>query len=432
VHFPLTPEGIQAAVNATSAIHQVTIDRVTYDCSLSHSLEVMMNPDQQQQLQAHLHNSSNQPKHHQIQQSKEHHHNLHHNQQQHNDDHHHHQQQQHHHSHHQAHHSSIHPGEPTFAAAVAASLHHNNNESSSNAHNNPSSLSSLHAISQSTAGAGNTNSNSSPAALLGNPLTNPPAGGGLGMPVQLSSSSSLQGNNNAGSGPPPLIPNPNLMFHQQPQGGIGGQGGDLRGGGDYNDPNHNNNNNNNIDLLSKGFQDSSFMMNPSPYPGSHLPHLAPHLPPHQGGGPPPPPFHPSYLHQPNFHHGMFYNPPPHGLGDPNTPPLFNPSLVGGMRGSPDHLAMNGMNLSGMNPHPHLGSVGGMDHGSNQFPPSFFNYGAPPPPPPGHDGFHPQGHDPATMHFLFAPSSHMNEFTPGIGLTSGSHGESSSNVLNEYK
>jgi hypothetical protein len=391
----------------------------------------MMNPDQQQQLQAHLHNSSNQPKHHQIQQSKEHHHNLHHNQhnqqQHHNDGDHH----QHHNSHHhQAHHSSIHPGEPTFAAAVAASLHHsnnsNNNESSSANNNNPSSLSSLHAISQGTAAAGNTNSNSSPAALLGNPLTNPPAGGGLGMPVQLSSSS-LQSNNNAGSGPPPLIPNPNLMFHQQPQGGIGGQGGDLRGG-DYNDPN----NNNNIDLLSKGFQDSSFMMNPSPYPGSHLPHLNPHLPPHQGGGHPPPPFHPSYLHQPNFHHGMFYNPPPHGLGDPNTPPLFNPSLVGGMRGSPDHLAMNGMNLSGMNPHAHLGSVGGMDHGSNQFPPSFFNYGAPPPPPPGHDGFHPQGHDPATMHFLFAPSSHMNEFTPGIGLTSGSHGESSSNVLNEYK
>jgi hypothetical protein len=39
VHFALTPEGVRSAVNATNAIHQVTIDRVTYDCSLSHALE---------------------------------------------------------------------------------------------------------------------------------------------------------------------------------------------------------------------------------------------------------------------------------------------------------------------------------------------------------------------------------------------------------
>jgi hypothetical protein len=45
VHFRLTPEGIRSAINATNAIHQVTIDRVTYDCSLSHSLEVVMNHD---------------------------------------------------------------------------------------------------------------------------------------------------------------------------------------------------------------------------------------------------------------------------------------------------------------------------------------------------------------------------------------------------
>lgn len=35
----MTFEGIQAAIQSTRNIHQVTVDRVTYDCSLSHSLE---------------------------------------------------------------------------------------------------------------------------------------------------------------------------------------------------------------------------------------------------------------------------------------------------------------------------------------------------------------------------------------------------------
>ncbi len=44
VHYPLTQEGIQAAFNAVSSLHQVTIDRVTYDCSVSHALEEMIVP----------------------------------------------------------------------------------------------------------------------------------------------------------------------------------------------------------------------------------------------------------------------------------------------------------------------------------------------------------------------------------------------------
>jgi hypothetical protein len=39
VHFPLTTEGIQAAVDATHNVHQVTVDRITYDCTLSRLLE---------------------------------------------------------------------------------------------------------------------------------------------------------------------------------------------------------------------------------------------------------------------------------------------------------------------------------------------------------------------------------------------------------
>lgn len=45
VHYALTPEGVQSAVTATKAIHQVTIDRVTYDCSLSHALETIVGPE---------------------------------------------------------------------------------------------------------------------------------------------------------------------------------------------------------------------------------------------------------------------------------------------------------------------------------------------------------------------------------------------------
>eukprot|EP01040_Poterioochromonas_malhamensis_P009484 gene9484-10299_t len=45
VHYALTPEGVQSAITATKAIHQVTIDRVTYDCSLSHALEMIVGPE---------------------------------------------------------------------------------------------------------------------------------------------------------------------------------------------------------------------------------------------------------------------------------------------------------------------------------------------------------------------------------------------------
>jgi hypothetical protein len=38
VHFPLTLEGVQGAIAAVNALHQVTIDRITYDCSISHAL----------------------------------------------------------------------------------------------------------------------------------------------------------------------------------------------------------------------------------------------------------------------------------------------------------------------------------------------------------------------------------------------------------
>lgn len=46
IHYPLTCEGIQAAVNATREVHQVTMDRVTYDCTLSHLLESYLTPEQ--------------------------------------------------------------------------------------------------------------------------------------------------------------------------------------------------------------------------------------------------------------------------------------------------------------------------------------------------------------------------------------------------
>ena len=38
-------EGIQAAIQATRNVHQVTVDRVTYDCSLSHTLEQVVEND---------------------------------------------------------------------------------------------------------------------------------------------------------------------------------------------------------------------------------------------------------------------------------------------------------------------------------------------------------------------------------------------------
>eukprot|EP01031_Cornospumella_fuschlensis_P024800 gene24800-29965_t len=39
VHFPFTPDGIRSALTAVQCLHQVTIDRVTYDCSISHALQ---------------------------------------------------------------------------------------------------------------------------------------------------------------------------------------------------------------------------------------------------------------------------------------------------------------------------------------------------------------------------------------------------------
>lgn len=38
VHYALTLEGVQGAIAAVNALHQVTIDRITYDCSISHAL----------------------------------------------------------------------------------------------------------------------------------------------------------------------------------------------------------------------------------------------------------------------------------------------------------------------------------------------------------------------------------------------------------
>lgn len=38
VHFSLSPDGVRGAIAAVNALHQVTIDRITYDCSISHAL----------------------------------------------------------------------------------------------------------------------------------------------------------------------------------------------------------------------------------------------------------------------------------------------------------------------------------------------------------------------------------------------------------
>lgn len=42
IHFPLTKEGIIAAIEATNLIRQYTIDRVTYDSCLTRSLEIVI------------------------------------------------------------------------------------------------------------------------------------------------------------------------------------------------------------------------------------------------------------------------------------------------------------------------------------------------------------------------------------------------------
>jgi hypothetical protein len=46
VHYPLTNEGIQAALTAVSSLHQVTINHITFDCSISNQLnQVLSNMD---------------------------------------------------------------------------------------------------------------------------------------------------------------------------------------------------------------------------------------------------------------------------------------------------------------------------------------------------------------------------------------------------
>jgi hypothetical protein len=46
IHYPLTCDGIQSAITATRDVHQITVDRVVYDCTLSHLLESYLTPDQ--------------------------------------------------------------------------------------------------------------------------------------------------------------------------------------------------------------------------------------------------------------------------------------------------------------------------------------------------------------------------------------------------
>lgn len=40
----MSPEGVRSAITAVHSLHQVTIDRVTYDCSVSHALEELLGP----------------------------------------------------------------------------------------------------------------------------------------------------------------------------------------------------------------------------------------------------------------------------------------------------------------------------------------------------------------------------------------------------
>lgn len=42
VHFPLTDEGVKSALQAVSALHQVTINHITYDCSISNQLRQVL------------------------------------------------------------------------------------------------------------------------------------------------------------------------------------------------------------------------------------------------------------------------------------------------------------------------------------------------------------------------------------------------------
>jgi hypothetical protein len=46
VHYPLTPEGIQSALTAVNSLHQVTINQITFDCSISNQLnQILSNMD---------------------------------------------------------------------------------------------------------------------------------------------------------------------------------------------------------------------------------------------------------------------------------------------------------------------------------------------------------------------------------------------------
>jgi hypothetical protein len=49
----MTHEGIKSAIRATYAVHQLTVDRVTYDCSLTHTLEMLIQNDPTLQAFAH-------------------------------------------------------------------------------------------------------------------------------------------------------------------------------------------------------------------------------------------------------------------------------------------------------------------------------------------------------------------------------------------
>jgi hypothetical protein len=44
IHYALNEAGVRAAITAVQSLHQVTIDRVTYDCSVSHALEDVLGP----------------------------------------------------------------------------------------------------------------------------------------------------------------------------------------------------------------------------------------------------------------------------------------------------------------------------------------------------------------------------------------------------
>jgi hypothetical protein len=50
VHYPLTQEGINAALNAVQSLHQVTINQITYDCSISNQLNQILTNIEKQRI----------------------------------------------------------------------------------------------------------------------------------------------------------------------------------------------------------------------------------------------------------------------------------------------------------------------------------------------------------------------------------------------